>query len=212
MSDAHEERNRRVERYLRGQADDETARQMEIDMLEDDDLFERVQTEDLLKRGFAEDERIASLDEDANQERSAFLPRLGWALAASFAAFAVTLSLYSLQLSERIETLQSPTIGLPVITLLEQRSALLPENGPPRSMATGSSGALIEIDVSGIENDRFTLTVNTDRRRYEWSAVKRDERGYVTLLLPPNATVQTILVRGRGNEILREYNFNRENE
>lgn len=212
MSDPSEERNRRVEEFVRGQADDDTARQMEIEMLEDDDLFERIQTEDLLKRGFEENERSASSDQGGREERSALLPRLGWALAASFAAVTVVLGFYSLQLSERIDTLQSPSVGLPVITLLEQRSAVLAEQDPPSPITTSESGALIEIDVSGAEKDRFTLTVKTERRRYEWNAVRRDERGYVTVFLPPNATVQSILVHGAENGFIREYNFNREHE
>ncbi|WP_376693051.1 hypothetical protein [Wenzhouxiangella sp. EGI_FJ10409] len=205
MSDAPEDRNRRVEEYVRGHADDETARQLEIEMLEDDDLFERVQTEDLLRRGFEETERVASSDRPKRQSGSTPLPRLGWALAASFAAVTVALGLYSSQLNERIDNLQAPSAGIPVVTLFEQRS-LLPEPADSTLQLTGHKGpALLEIDVSGYSHASFQLELVRDEGNLIWEAQTPDERGYLTVMLPEAGELKSIVVRSPGGQTLKSY-------
>jgi len=210
MSHAPEDRNRRIEAYVRGQADDETARQLEIEMLEDDELFERVQTEDLLRRGIVASERPASSIEQKRGMGIVTPPRLGWALAASLAAVAVTLGIYAMQLRERIESLQSPSVGLPVVTLLEQRSALTMATEPMTQVNTGPSGAMIEIDVSNAPVSEFQLILQTSHQDFEWQAVRRDERGYLTVLLPPNEAIRSIRVMTNEEAIFREYIFTQE--
>lgn len=210
MSKAPEGRNRRVEDYVRGKADDETARQLEIEMLEDDDLFERVQTEDLLRRGFIETGRDASSDRQQRSFKAAPLPRLGWALAASFAAVAVALGLYALQLSERIGNLQAPSAGIPVVTLFDQRS-LLPEPADPAAALAGHRGpVLLEIDVSGFAHDSFQLELVRDEGSLVWEEQVPDERGYLTVMAPESRTLKSIRVRSPDGEILKSYSLQEE--
>ncbi|MDZ7789283.1 MAG: hypothetical protein U5L08_02070 [Xanthomonadales bacterium] len=206
MPDAPEDRNRRVEDYVRGNADDETARQLEIEMLEDDDLFERVQTEDLLKRGFQETERVA-FDQGRGDKPSAHAPRLPWALAASFGAAAVLLGVYSLQLNDRLASLQSPSIGLPVITLLEQRS-LLPEPAEPAANLAAHQGPVfLEIDVSGYEYPSFQLELVREQGSLIWEKQIPDERGYLNVLVPQAQSLKAIVLRSSEDEVLKTYSF-----
>jgi hypothetical protein len=206
MSGSTGHRDKRIADYVRNRADEETARQLEIDMLDDDELFEAVQAEAMLQEGLA----LSGTEDDSartTKPRRGWVTTTGWALAATFAAVAVGLGIHSVQLDRQIEALQSPTAGLPVITLYDQRSALLGETEEPTSLAIGSQGALVEIDVSTAETDRFRLTLQTERRRYEWEAVEKDERGYVTVMLPPHETVISFSLISQEGKKIREFLF-----
>ena len=205
MPDAPENRNRRVEDYARGIADDEAARQLEIELLDDDELFERVQNEDLLRRGFGESERVPSSTGSIGENNTGFPPRLGWALAASLGAIAVLLGIYSLQLNERIETLQSPTAGLKVITLFEQRS-LMPEAADPSLQLAGHEGPVfLEIDVSAHEYDSFELELVREEGTLIREEQVPDDRGYLTVLAPRAQDLQAIILRSPKGKVLKSY-------
>lgn len=207
MSDGHKDLDRRIAAYLRGQTSDKDARKLELEMLEDDDLFERVQTEDLLRRGLelGETKRASSSDSAGEPSPSAPLPHLAWGLAAAFGAAALLLGVYSMQLNEQIETLQSPTPGLPVITLFEQRS-LLPETTTGAPLLTDHEGpAFLEIDVSAHRHDAFQLELVRATGSLIWEAQTPDERGYLTVMVPNARALQGIIVRAPGGEILKSY-------
>lgn len=211
MSDADNNRDRRVEDYLRGKADEHAVRRMEIEMLDDDELFERVQREDLLRQGMGEVERAASPGERRTRSRqAAAAPRLAWALAACFGAVALLLGAYSLHLAERIDALQSPTAGLPVVTLFEQRS-LLPETADPSVHLAGHEGpVLLEIDVSGFPHESFQLELVGEQGSMIWEKQVPDARGYLTILAPKAQWVTAIRIRGPDGEILKTHDLNRE--
>lgn len=210
MSDEHNDRARRVEDYLRGQADEETARRTEIEMLEDEALFDRVQTEDLLTRGLGETGRMASPGEHTRESGTTLPVRLGWALAASFGAIAISLGLYSLQLNERIDALQSPSVGLPVITLFEQRS-LLPESDEPIAHLAGHQGpVLLEIDVSGYPHASFQLELVREQGSLIWERQVPDQRGYLTVMAPNAQKLKAIKVRAPGGELLKSHALSEE--
>lgn len=210
MSETDENRDRRVEDYLRGNADEDAVRRMEIEMLDDDELFERVQREDLLRQGMGEAERDASRGEQARSRRAAPAARLAWALAACFGAVALLLGAYSLHLAERIDALQSPTAGLPVVTLFEQRS-LLPETADPSVHLAGHEGpVLLEIDVSGFPHESFQLELVGEQGSMIWEKQVPDARGYLTILAPKAQWVTAIRIRGPDGEILKTHDLNRE--
>lgn len=210
MSDANHDRNRRVEDYIRGQADEDAARQLEIEMLDDDELFERIQTDALLKRGLEENDRAAPARVHVGGTPPAPMPRLAWALAASFGAVAMLLGVYSLKLNERIETLQSPSTGLPVITLFEQRS-LVPDVTDPAVQLAGHAGpVLLEIDVSGYRSTSFQLELVGDEGSIIWEAQTPDERGYLNLLAPRARALKAINIRSPDGELLKSYQMREE--
>lgn len=210
MSDVHNDRNRRVEHYVRGAADDETVRRTEIEMLEDEALFDRIQTEDLFKRGLEETERRACADEHERESKTAPPARLGWALAASFCAVTILLGVYSLQLKERIDALQAPSVGVPVVTLFEQRS-VLPEPTDPAAHLAGQQGpVLLEIDVSGYAHESFQLELVRDQGSLIWERQVPDERGYLTVMAPNAQTLKTIKVLSPNGEVLKSYALSKE--
>lgn len=207
MSGSTGHRDNKIADYVRNRADDATARQLEIDMLENDELFEAVQTEELLREGLGHSAAVEASN-GADHTASGWITPMGWALAATFAAATVLLGFYAAWLSDRVETLQAPSAGLPVVTLFQQRSALLGEESTPNTLQTGAKGALIEIDVSAAKADRFRLILQTETQRFEWDGVQRDERGYVTVFLPPNEQARSILIRSETGDLLRAFEFN----
>ena len=207
MSGSTGHRDKRITDYVRNRADDEAARQLEIDMLESDELFEAVQTEELLREGLGSSD-TADDTAAANDTGSGWFAPMGWALAATFAAATVLLGFYAAMLSNQVETLQAPSAGLPVVTLFQQRSALLGDDSTPETLQTGAKGALIEIDVSTAQTNRFRLILQTETQRYEWEGVQRDERGYVTVFLPPNEQARSIRLRSKDGDLVREFEFN----
>jgi hypothetical protein len=210
MSSAPKDRNRCVEDYVLGAADEDAARQMEIEMLEDDELFERVQNEELIRRGFESTEQVGSASRSQGSGNSAAHPRLPWALAASFGAAALLLGLYSLQLNERIETLQSPTTGLKVITLFEQRN-LVPDTTDPTAQLAGHEGPVfLEIDVSAYKHESFQLEIVRGEGSLTWEDQVPDHRGYLNILIPEAHLLQEIRLRTRRNELIQTYSL-REN-
>jgi hypothetical protein len=207
MSGSTGHRDKRITDYVRNRADDEAARQLEIDMLESDELFEAVQTEELLREGLGSSD-TADDTAAANETGSGWFAPMGWALAATFAAATVLLGFYAAMLSDQVGTLQSPSAGLPVVTLFQQRSALLGDDSTPETLQTGAKGALIEIDVSAASASRFRLVLQTETRQYRWESIERDERGYVTIFLPPNAQARSIRVETSEGTLIRNHEFN----
>ncbi|NBB92830.1 MAG: hypothetical protein GVY32_06665 [Gammaproteobacteria bacterium] len=205
MSDGPKNLDRRISEYVRGQASEEEARELELEMLEDDDLFERVQTEDLLRRGLEENERAASSGAADGTASSAPLPHLAWALAASFGAAAVLLGVYSLHLGDRIERLQSPSTGVPVITLFEQRSLLPKSADPPVNLSGHEGPVFLEIDVSAHQHESFQLELVRDAGSLIWESEVPDERGYLTILAPGGNSLKSIEVRSPEGEVLKTY-------
>lgn len=210
MSGSAGHRDKKVKDYVRNRADDDGARQLEIEMLEDDELFDAVQTETLLREGLGTSAQAEPTD--ASERRVGWMAPAGWALAATFTAATVLLGLYATGLQERIESLEAPSAGLPVVTLFDQRSTLLGDAPAPQSLQTGSSGALVEIDVSAAESEPFDLTLQTESRRYEWTGVEPDERGYLTILLPPNERAESIQVRSAAGRMIRQFDFDAEGD
>lgn len=195
---------------MRGQADDEAARQLEIEMLEDEDLFQRVQTEDLLCRGLEQSEASSGATGTRRQPPLRVQARTGWALAAGFAAATVLLGIYSLQLNEQLESMQAPTVGVPVITFFEQRS-LLPAADEPRFELSAHEGpALLEIDVSGYTHASFDLEIISRDQTTAWKEQLPDERGYLTVLVPNAGKVESMYVRSSDGELLKSYSFRKE--
>jgi hypothetical protein len=205
MSGSAGHRDKAVKDYVRNRADDEAARQLEIEMLEDDELFDAVQTETLLREGMGTSAQTEATD--ASGRRGGWMAPAGWALAATFAAAAVLLGLYATGLQERVESLEAPSAGLPVVTLFDQRSTLLGEAPAPQTLQTGATGALIEIDVSAAGSETYALTLETPSRRYEWTGMEPDQRGYLTIFLPPNEQARSIRVRSAAGRVIRQFDF-----
>ncbi len=204
MSGRQEDRSDRIADYLRGVLDEEATRQLELDMLEDPELFEQIQSQALLRQGL-----LDAKAEPASGKKTYRPARAGWlwggyVLAGGLALVVVGLGLRVHELSDRPETAPTPTAGIQVITLQTQRTLLGPdEQRLPREPL--GDGLLIEIDVSALGERAFTLMLETDSGVTEWTEMQADERGYLTVFMPPGERPTGLTVRDGAGLVVAKF-------
>ena len=200
MTDKTQDLDRLIADYVRGCADPEQARRLELAMLEDDELFERVQAEQLMRQGL----QSADLREPRRGLASGLFGRWpGKALISGLSAALVLLGVYVITLERQLERLTLPEVEVTVVTLLAERDLL-----PGRTdRLPASGGALIEIDVSGFDQEAFELEVGLGEEVRRWPAVRVDERGYLSVFVPQAARMKWIKVLDEEGKILRQHEF-----
>ncbi|MCC5865267.1 MAG: hypothetical protein JJU31_09130 [Wenzhouxiangella sp.] len=204
MNGRQEGRSDRIADYLRGVLDEEATRQLELDMLEDPELFEQIQSQALLRQGL--------LDAEAEPASGKMTYRPAWAgwlwggyvLAGSLALVVVGLGLRVHDLSQRLELVPAPSAGIQVLSLQTQR-ALLGPGKQTLPLAPPSDGLLIEIDVSARGDTAFKLVLKTDSGVTEWTAIQADERGYLTVFVPPGERATGLIVRDGAGQLVAEF-------
>ncbi len=204
MSGRQEDRSERIADYLRGVLDEEATRQLELDMLEDPELFERIQAEALLKQGFKGAEA-----EPASGKKTYRPARAGWlwggyVLAGGLAMMVVGLGVRLHDLSLQLQSGAQPSVGVQVITLQTQRALIAPDSTPLPDRAS-DDGLLIEVDVSARGEGTFALRVETERRRHDWVGLRPDARGYLTVFLPPGERPVRLQVRDEADRIVADF-------
>lgn len=159
--------SRRIEDYLRDRLNEEATREFEMRMLEDDELFARVQREDLLRQGMAEQPHEAAEPMPKPWWRGGAgdcISLMRWmqpALTGAMALAVIVLAIGNLDLRQQIDQMQAPRPGIPVITLHDQR-ALLPGTETQSNDLDDIQGpVLLEIDVSAYEEQEFTVEIQT---------------------------------------------------
>lgn len=199
MSTEADDRARRISDYARSRLDEEQAKQLEIEMLDDDELFAEIQREELLRIGLRE----TSLDDGATG-----VARWRWwqpALGGALGLAVVVLTIQNLRLADQLDGLRAPSTGVPVITLHQQRSLLPAADGPEQALAEAEGPVLLEVDVSAFEHEAFDLEVEAGSQRYRWPQVAPDERGYVTVLLKDTGSGFRVRVSAPDGELLSVY-------
>lgn len=191
--------SQRIADYVRGRLEDDEVRRFELEMLEDDELFARVQREDLLRRGL----QTANLD--AREGRGFFPAWLRPALTGALALAVAVLGVHAWRLDQRLEQLQAPATGVPVVTLLQQRALLPGDGGLPESPIEGP--ALLEIDVSMHGMEAFDLELKLVREARFLRRVRPDSRGYVTVLVPPGQILHGVDLLDTSGAVLRRHRF-----
>ncbi|QKK03387.1 MAG: hypothetical protein HND55_12400 [Pseudomonadota bacterium] len=211
MTRRHRISDRQVRDYLRGQADPETVREIEIALLDDDELFERIQIEQLLQQGLSHrfDLSRSPRQRSTSGARSGS-NRVHWPLAATLASAALGLGAYALSLKHQLDQLRAPQIDIPVVTLFEQRSVLAAETDLGAALSRHSGPALIELDVSLYTGHDFQLELITATRSMTWDRQQPDERGYITILLPEVESIEAIHVRSGDGQLLKTYSAKEE--
>lgn len=200
MTGRHDEQDRRIADYIRGTLDEASAARLEVEMLEDDVLFARVQEEELLQRGL----RSADL-RPARVSRPGWMTwlRPGYALAGALSLTVVVLGMWNLSLTDRLASEQAPRADIRVITLFEERSLL---TGPPSTEIENLRGAaLIEIDVSAHGDQAFELELKIGGNTHRWKEMRPDERGYLTAFIPNASSLESIRVFDQENMQVHEY-------
>lgn len=201
-------RARRIEDYLRGRLTQEETRLFEIRMLEDDDLFDQVQREDLLRQGLAEQPHESSESESepwwrGNAEKIA--PRMRWlqpVLTGALTLAVIALGIGNLDLRQQLEQMEDPRPGIPVITLHDQRTLLPGTQAQSYDFGDINGPVLLEIDVSAYEKQEFQVEIQTTRDTYTYDRVQPDVRGYLTVYLPVKPDVVTVYSKD-GQELKR---------
>ncbi len=176
MTGIDQQQDQLISAYIRGTADPEDVARLEEAMLDDDELFERVQQEALLQRGL----KTTLIETDPIAEsKPSFWRWPGFALLGTLGLAVVVLGGWIVQLQQKIDHLQAPQTGIPVITLHDQRSILAPSQ---ESTAFPNEGPiLIEMDVSAYEDTQFRLELQSGGKIHHWENLSADDRGYITV-------------------------------
>lgn len=193
--------DREIAAWVRGTLAEARRDALELAMLEDQALFDRVQHEALLCNG------LIGTDLDAGPSTAQrWFGRFGLIASAAFAVCALGFGVLAWDLYRQLDIQANPATGVPVVTLLEQR-AILPgmDGADPRAAIPGP--ALIEADVSLSGGEAFDLELEfVDQRRFQ-RRVRPDARGFVTALVPPGRTLTGIVVRDARGQVLIERHF-----
>lgn len=200
MTGRHDEQDHRIADYIRGTLDEASAARLEVEMLEDDVLFARVQAEELLQRGL----RTTDLRPDeVSRPGWMFWTRPGSALVGALSLSVVVLAVWNVNLTGRLANQQVPQAAIPVITLYDERSLLT----EPLSTGIDSlqGAALIEIDVSAHGDQAFELELKIGDNTHRWESMRPDERGYLTAFIPDTSSLESIRVFDQENVQVQEY-------
>lgn len=174
-----QQQQERIQRYLLSAGKSADSERLEIEMLDDDELFAQVQLDHLIREGLA-----TTKIESATGSIWGMLGVPGrWPLQAVIGLFSLALlalGIHTQTLTQRIEQLSVPQVQVPVITLLEQRAltdAALPA-------AADLQQAMLEVDVSAHMEQTFNVTLQDSAGSRSWQALQADKRGYLTVFVP----------------------------
>jgi len=196
------QQDRLIAAYIRGTADPEAVARLEEAMLDDDELFERVQQEALLQRGL----KTTLVDSDSSgTSKSAFWRWPGFALLGTLGLAVVVLGGWIVQLQQQIDHLQAPQTGIPVITLHDQRSVLAADSTPTLDGLPIAGPILVELDVSALAGQDFGIEIQTAGGRYQWTGQQPDWRGYLTVSLQASDLPARLVVLSPEGQPLREF-------
>jgi len=189
---------RRIDDYLRGRLSEEETRRFEIQLLEDEALFAKVQREALLQEGLRELPIEAGQTEPESMSRSSarrMSPLLRWlqpALTGALALAVVVLAFGNLGLRHQLDERLAPRPGIPVITLHDQRALFPGINDASTGPGDRDGPVLLEIDVSAYDEQEFRVEIQTTRDTYNYERIYPDARGYVTVYLPSGSSAVSV--------------------
>jgi hypothetical protein len=191
-----------IAEYLHGRLSQDEADRFETRMLGDQELFRHVQAEALLTEGLVR----AKPQPAATATQIPPLGFRGWSgylLAGGLAVAVLGLGLRVHELSRQLEQPGLPVSDVQVITLFDERS-LQPQSIGRADLAASEKARLIEIDVSAHEADGpFELFIETEQGSVRWADRRADERGYLTVYLPPGEVLIRLVVRDASDRLVR---------
>jgi len=169
----------RIQRYLLNAGESADSERLEIEMLDDDELFAQVQIDDMIREGLV----TTKIESTAGGIWGMLGVPTRWPLQAvigllSLAVVALGIRMHTL--TQRLDQLAAPQVQVPVITLMEQRA--LP--GASAAVAADMQQAILEVDVSAHMTQAFDITLRDSSGSRSWSGLTADERGYLTLYVP----------------------------
>lgn len=176
----------RVHRYLRNEMDADQAHQFELDMMDDDELFQCYEQEYALQQGLRT--TVVSQSQSWHERLSSLLP--AWqALAAALliAILGVGLGIQHLHLHRAQQQLahwQQTSSQVHVLTVESQRSLSTNHQSQTLTVPSNTGFALIEVDVSAFADEQYRVRFDNHQTESPWQNSNRDSRGYLTLLIP----------------------------
>jgi len=174
-----QQQQERIQRYLLSAGESADSERLEIEMLDDDELFAQVQIDDMIREG------LVSTKIESAADGIWGMPGVParWPLSAAIGLLSLTVLALGIRmhdLTQQIDQLSNPQVQVPVITLLEQR-ALAGDTSTP---AADMQRAILEVDVSAYMDQQFAVTLRDSTGSRSWQALQADERGYLTVFVP----------------------------
>lgn len=169
----------RIQRYLLSAGESADSERLEIEMLDDDELFAQVQIDDMIREGLV----TTKIESTAGSIWGMLGVPTRWPLQAVIGLFTLAVVAMGIRmhtLTQQIDRLSGPQVQVPVITLMEQR-AFGGDGGTP---AADLRQAILEVDVSAYMDQVFAVTLQDSSGSRSWSGLQADERGYLTVFVP----------------------------
>ena len=169
----------RIRRYLLDAGESADSERLEIEMLDDDELFAQVQIDDTIREGLV----TTKIESAADGIWGMLGVPARWPLSAAIGLLSLTVLALGMRmhdLTQQIDQLAGPQVQVPVITLLEQRAFA----GNTSTPAADMQQAILEVDVSAYMDQAFAVTLRDSSGSRSWQALQADERGYLTVFVP----------------------------
>ncbi len=180
MNQQYDQRQQeRIQRYLLNAGESADSERLEIEMLDDDELFAQVQIDDLIREGLV----TTKIESTADSIWGMLGVPTRWPLraASGFLALAVVaMGIRMHTLTQQVDQLSGPQVQVPVITLMEQRAF----GGDASTPAADMRQAILEVDVSAYLDQAFDVTLQDSAGSKSWRGLRADERGYLTVFVP----------------------------
>ncbi|GAB4113646.1 MAG: hypothetical protein Tsb0027_01080 [Wenzhouxiangellaceae bacterium] len=169
----------RIQRYLLSAGESADSERLEIEMLDDDELFAQVQIDDMIREGLV----TTKIESTAGSIWGMLGVPTRWPLQAVIGLFTLAVVAMGIRmhtLTQQIDRLSGPQVQVPVITLMEQRA--LADSAQPA--AADLQQAILEVDVSAYMAQSFDVTLQDSAGSNTWHGLKADQRGYLTVFVP----------------------------
>jgi len=169
----------RIQRYLLSAGESADSERLELEMLDDDELFAQVQIDDMIREGLV----TTKIESTAGSIWGMLGVPTRWPLQAVIGLFTLAVVAMGIRmhtLTQQIDRLSGPQVQVPVITLMEQRA--LADSAQPA--AADLQQAILEVDVSAYMTQSFDVTLQDSAGSNTWHGLKADQRGYLTVFVP----------------------------
>jgi hypothetical protein len=172
-------RQERIRQYLLNAGGKVDSERLEIEMLDDDELFAQVQVDDMIRESLI----TTKIESTAGSIWGMLGVPTRWPYQAVIGLFTISVLVLGVRvhmLTQQIDQLSLPQVQVPVITLMEQRAF----GGDASTPAADMQQVILEVDVSAYLDQAFDVTLQDSAGSRSWSGLKADERGYLTVFVP----------------------------
>ncbi|GAB4183371.1 MAG: hypothetical protein Tsb002_05490 [Wenzhouxiangellaceae bacterium] len=195
----------RVGRYLRGELSRKDTEELEVDMFNDETVFNEVIFQSMLKKGM----RISIINNDLKDLSVA--RRFKFLTIQNGVSFLLIL-LLGVQswnnnlMQQELLNLSAPEIEVPIVSLELNTRSSRKESSGKHILITSAKSVLLRVDVSSWYLDEYMVNLKIkNESEYKWRRVAPDKYGYITIkLAKEEGSIMdvTIEVANSGDETL----------